>query len=136
MVLARSGTITVTPCRASRSVKKPSDIATVVPMKPTVVTPCGAARLGDHVGEVEQRDADRGLDLVGDLVEGRGAQQQEVGAGALDAAGGVGEQLTDLRASAPRPRASVSSAKSTVLSTSRGEESPPSRSCTPRLRSR
>ena len=38
------------PCRASRSVKKPSDIATVVPMKPTLVTPCDAHLLGDHVG--------------------------------------------------------------------------------------
>ena len=65
---------------ASRSVKKPSAIATLVPMKPTLVTPCSPAGLGDHVGEVEQRDADRGLDLVGDLVERRRAQQQEVGA--------------------------------------------------------
>ena len=54
------------------------------------------AGLGDDVGEVEQRDVDGGLDLVGDLVERRGAQQQEVGAGPLDAATGVGEQLADL----------------------------------------
>ncbi len=41
------------------------------------------ARLGDDVGEVEQRDVDRGGDLVGHLVERRGAQHQEIGAGPL-----------------------------------------------------
>ena len=51
--------------------------------------------LGDDVGEVEQRDVDGGLDLVGDLVERRRAEHQEVGTGLLHAAGGVGEQLTD-----------------------------------------
>ena len=52
--------------------------------------------VGDDVGEVHQRDVDRGLHLVGDLVERGRAQQQEVGARALDAAGGLGEQLADL----------------------------------------
>ena len=76
--------------------KKPSDIATVVPMKPTGSTPAPGARVGDHVGQVQQRDVDRRGDLVGDLVERRRAQQQEVGPAALDAAAGVGEQRADL----------------------------------------
>ena len=52
--------------------------------------------LGDHVPEVQQRDVDGGLHLVGHLVERRRAQQQEVRAGPLDTAGRVGEELTDL----------------------------------------
>ena len=54
------------------------------------------ARLGDDVTQVQQRDVDGVGDRVGDLVEGRGAEQQEVGTGALDAATGLGEQLADL----------------------------------------
>ena len=54
------------------------------------------ARRRDDVGQVQQRDVDGSLDLVGDLVERGGAQQQEVGAGPLDTPTGVGEQLADL----------------------------------------
>src|SRR4051812_33539923 len=45
---------------------------------------------------MQQRDADGRLDLVGHLVERRGAQQEEVGAAALDALRGAGEELADL----------------------------------------
>ena len=39
----------------------------------------GGARVRHHVGQVQQRDVDGRGHLVGHLVEGRGAQQQEVG---------------------------------------------------------
>ena len=56
----------------------------------------GADRGRDDVGEVQHGDVDRLLDLRGDLVEGRGAQEEEVGATALDRARGVGQQRADL----------------------------------------
>ena len=65
-------------------------------MKATRVTPASAARVGDDVGQVQQRDVDRRRDLVGDLVERRGAQQQEVRPAALDAAPGLRQQGADL----------------------------------------
>ena len=58
--------------------------------------PGGLAGAGHHVGEVQQRDADGGLHLVGDLVERGRAEQQEVRPGPLDTAPGVGEQGADL----------------------------------------
>ena len=60
------------------------------------VEPLLLAGLGHHVGEVQQWDVDRRLDLLGDPVERRGAQHQEVGAGALDALRGTGQDLRDV----------------------------------------
>ena len=127
--------MTSRPCPASRSTKKPSDIATLVPIIPTLVTPCARHAGGDHVAQMQQRQVDGGLHGIGDLVERRGAQQEEVGTGPLDAPGRVG-QSCPTRSQCSSSSSAVTSAKSTVLSTSLGEDNPPRRCCTPTLRSR
>jgi hypothetical protein len=47
-------------------------------------------RVGGDVGDVQQRDLDRGLHLVGDPVHGVGAQHQQLGARALQGSRRVG----------------------------------------------
>ena len=67
-----------------------------VPSRPTVVQPGGADRGGGGVGEVQQRDVDRRLHLVGDLVHGVGAEHQQLRAGGLQPGRLVGQHVAGL----------------------------------------
>ena len=51
---------------------------------------------GSRVGEVQERNGDRILDLIGHLVHGVGAQQHHVGTAGFQAASDLGEQLPRL----------------------------------------
>ena len=54
-----------------------------VPNSPTLRMP--AAPLGGGIGDVQQRDGDVGLDVIGHLVHGVGADDDHFRAGALQA---------------------------------------------------
>ena len=103
-----------------------------VPSRADPVEPARRGGVGGHVGEVEQRDVDGGLDRVGHLVHRVGAEHHALGAGRLKRPR-LGASSSPAAAQSPAACIASTSAKSTEASTSRAEWKPPSRSRTASL---